>query len=183
MDPVEKMLIEKYGIHPEDARVVAYDIQTGSYTKGENAATYKDAKTEAYTDVANTEIQRLDRMAKNARAWSSMHTRMAKGEALTPEEQDWYQKVRQAAGQRYAGAAAAASHGRTMKFVDRGVKPQLAAAAVPGQLDRINNDIATAEATQQTSRDHIVNQLIPQPTQRPMDPNIAALIAQMGGLR
>ncbi len=194
MDPVEKMLIEKYGVHPEYARVMAYDIQHGAYTKGENANVYKDAKTEAYTDVANVEIQRLDKMAKNARALASIHSRMAKGESLTPEEQNWYEQVKKMTGDRYLEAASRASHNRIMKFVDRGVKPQLAAERVPAQLDRINNDIATQEATQQTSRDAIVEQLIPQPRgftgatgqaqgQPQMDPSIMALIAQMGGLR
>lgn len=194
MDPVEKMLVEKYGVDPEYARVMAYDIQHGAYTKGENAAVYKDAKTEAYTDVADAEVQRLDKMAKNARALASIHSRMAKGESLTPEEQNWYDQVKKMAGDRYLEAASRASTNRVMKFVNNGVKAQMAAERVPAHIDRINNDVATQQAVEQTSRDAIVDQLIPQPrgflgaagqTQGniPMDPNIMALIAQTGRLR
>lgn len=202
MDPVEKMLIEKYGIDPVDARSMAVDIRHGGERTG-NAGdeTNRLVKEEAYTGVANDAIAHIDNLRRNALAFKHMHKRMLSGEDLSPGEERWYQQVVDQHRAKIANTAKQRTRQLNVVQADGAhssrVRGNRMANTVFDSLEDIDQRIGTAQATEQTRRDQIAQQLIPQPQnvmptvqmpvqqtqQQPMDPNIAALIAQMGGLR
>lgn len=206
MDPVEEMLVKKYNVSPEDAANMALDIRHGGKRTGnEDNPINKMAKEEAYTDVANGAISHLNRMAKNAAAFTRMHKLKQEGGALSDYDEKWYQlvlnKQREAyqntAGQRTAQMNSLAGTGAAQS-TQRG--QQLGQVALQG-IDRTNNMVDTAMGAEQTKRDQIANQLIPQPQNvmppvqmqvQPnypgfdqgsanMDPAIAAYVAHMQG--
>lgn len=206
MDPVEEMLINKYGIDPKDAYNMALDIRHGGERTG-NAGdeTNRLVKQEAYTDVANAQTNMLNRMAANAKAFTAMHEAVGRGEALNPKDEEWYQLVLNKHRQRIKDTA----HLRTSQMNalamsgahSSKVRGNLIARAAMESLDNVNRGVDNAMATEQTRRDQIANQLIPQPqnvmppVQMPvqqdfpqytpqgsnMDPMIAAYIQRMQG--
>lgn len=206
MDPVEEMLINKYNVNPEDAYNMALDIRHGGKRTGNaNDATNRLAKEEAYTDVANTQIAMLNRMAKNAKAFTAMHEAKSRGEELSPYDEEWYQLVLNKQRERYQRTASlrtaqvngVAGQG-ALDSTQRG--NAIAQAAMEG-IYNVDQRVDNAMGAEQMRRDVIANQLIPQPrnvmpaVQMPvtqdfppytpqgsnMDPQIAAYIARMGG--
>lgn len=202
MDPVEEMLINKYGISPEDAYNMALDIKHGGARTGnENDSTNKMVKQEAYTDVANKATDHLTRMAHNAREFTRMHEAKQRGEALPEKDEWWYNLVVNKQKERYANAASLRT--AQMKGVagqgalDSQMRGnQMAAPAFQG-INNTNRMVDQAMGAQAVQRDQIAQQLIPMPQgmnmqtaeamQQPLDqgmsPGITAYLKQMGAIK
>lgn len=160
MDPIEQMLIEK-GIDKDDAYAMAMDIRKG-IAKDPEAMRMRE---EAYTNVAQDETARLERMAHNARMFTHMHKVKQEGGKLEPKDEQWYGYVLAKNKEMYAKRAKEAG-GRHAIRAREGITSsenrgrQLAGVAMRG-TQQIQQGVDNAMATHEINKDQLVNQLIP----------------------
>lgn len=85
MDPIEQMLIEKYGLTPEKAKAAAADIKGG----GANPL----GKPKEAGAVAGDEQARMRRLQYNATMFKQIADAKKQGLEVYPEDEAWYQQV------------------------------------------------------------------------------------------
>lgn len=146
MDPLEQMLIEKYQIDPASAKTYAAGIKAGKQFSGVDNTTLKE---ELSVEGADKAIAATKDIGANARAFADMHSRVRQGEALSDEENRWYQqvlalhrdKVRQGAKSaveqaKFAAAKAGAASGATTEVGQAGMGGAIGGRTWPGMSPR-----------------------------------------------
>jgi hypothetical protein len=86
MDALQKLLQSQYGLSAKEAASSAARIHA-EHSNEDNL------QTEAYDPVAKGEVERMDRLRKNALLFTDIAKRRAAGEKLKPEHQSYYDNV------------------------------------------------------------------------------------------
>jgi hypothetical protein len=119
--PVYDLLVNKYGMDPKQAHALSTDISqnVGYVSPGKFKVDPQDIKGEAVKEGAAKALQGGEQMARRAQYFTDLHKLRATGQALTPEEEKWYQSVIDIKRRQLAEAGRAAQEFQARNAVSR----------------------------------------------------------------